>query len=418
MAGWLWLSPMYRIAMISMHGCPLAKLGEKDAGGMNVYVRELSLALGQAGHSVDVFTRCQDYSTTQIVELGPGARVVHIEAGDVQFIDKRDLFPIVPQFTERVLGFQLETGLPYDVVHSHYWLSGCSATVLQREWNLPMVHMFHTLGALKNSVARNHDEREPSLRIANERRIVAQADRLIAANPAERQDLQAFYDADPSRISIIPCGVDVALFRPLPRDQARALLNLPPDAKIVLFVGRLEPIKGVDILLDALSHLNCDGCQGLALIVGGNLDGAEAARLIAIRDRLGLTSSVRFVGAQEQRTLPYFYAAADVCVVPSFYESFGMVAIEAMACGLPVIASRAGGLQFTVRDGQNGVLVPPGDSMALAAALQQVLTDAGLRFRMGAEARRMAGDYSWKRVAEDMAGVYAALKEERSGHEL
>ena len=385
---------------------------------MNVYVRELSLALGQAGHLVDVFTRCQDYSTTQIVELGPGARVVHIEAGDVQYIDKRDLFPIVPQFTERVLGFRLEAGLFYDLVHSHYWLSGCSATVLQREWNLPMVHMFHTLGALKNHVARNHDEREPSLRITNERRIVARADRLIAANPAECQDLQTFYGADPARISIIPCGVDVDLFRPLPRDQARALLNLPADAKIILFVGRLEPIKGVDILLDALSHLNCDGCPGLALIVGGDLDGTEAARLMAIRDRLGLANSVRFVGAQEQRNLPYFYAAADVCVVPSFYESFGMVAIEAMACGLPVIASRAGGLQFTVQDGQSGLLVPPGDSVALAAALQQLLTDGDLRSRMGAQGRRMASNYRWKRVAEDMTGVYAALEEERRQHGL
>ena len=406
---------MYRIAMISMHGCPLAKLGEKDAGGMNVYVRELSLALGRAGHLVDVFTRCQDYSTTQIVELGPGARVVHIEAGDVQYIDKRDLFPIVPQFTERVLGFRLETGLSYDLVHSHYWLSGCCAAVLQREWNLPMVHMFHTLGALKNNVARNHDEREPALRITNERRIVAQADRLIAANPAERQDLQTFYRADPARISVIPCGVDLDLFRPLPRDQARVLLNLPVDTKIVLFVGRLEPIKGVDILLDALSHLDCDGCQGLALIVGGNLDGAEAARLMAIRDRLGLADSVRFVGAQEQRTLPYFYAAADVCVAPSFYESFGMVAIEAMACGLPVIASRAGGLQFTVQDGRNGLLVPPGDSVALAAALQQLLTDADLRARFSAEGQRSAGAYSWGRVAERMTEVYEALEKEKKG---
>ncbi len=405
---------MYRIAMISMHGCPLAKLGEKDAGGMNVYVRELSLALGKAGHSVDVFTRCQDYSTTQIVELGPGARVVHIEAGNVQYIDKRDLYPIVPQFTERVQGFRLEAGLTYDVVHSHYWLSGCGAMVLQREWNLPMVHMFHTLGALKNNVARNQDEREPSLRITNERRIVAQADRLIAANPAESRDLQAFYGADPARISVIPCGVDVNLFRPLPRGEARALLNLPPDAKIVLFVGRLEPIKGVDILLDALSHLTCDGCQGIALIVGGNLDGDEAARLLAIRDDLGLRDNVRFLGAQEQRTLPYFYAAADICVVPSFYESFGMVAIEAMACGLPVIASRAGGLQFTIEHETNGLLVPPGDSIALASALQRLLVDDALRSKMSGAGVRMASAYSWQRVAENIVGVYGAVEKERS----
>ena len=399
---------MYRVAMISMHGCPLARLGEKDAGGMNVYVRELSRALGAAGLQVDVFTRCQDYSTTQIVELGPGARVVHIEAGAVQYIDKRQLFPILPEFTERVDAFRRETGVHYDLIHSHYWLSGWSGMALRREWGVPLVHMFHTLGALKNTVARSASEREPALRTSTEREIVHTTDLLIAANRLEKQDLQRYYSAAARRIAIVPCGVDIELFHPLAQGEARMLLNLPAVGNILLFVGRLEPIKGVDVLLDALCHIARDGCNALALIAGGDLDSPEGQRLRSIAEELGLQERVRFLGPVEQRNLPYFYAAANVCVVPSFYESFGMVAIEAMACSRPVIASRAGGLQFTVHHGKTGLLVPPGDSLALAEALARLLADEKLQARMGRAALTEAQRYSWARVAETVAAVYAS----------
>ncbi len=407
------------VAMISMHGCPLARLGEKDAGGMNVYVRELGRALGAMGLQVDIFTRCQDYSTTQIVELGPGTRVVHIEAGAVRYIDKRDLFPILPEFTGRIKGFQQETGRRYDLIHSHYWLSGWAGMVLQADWQAPLVHMFHTLGALKNSVVRSGVEREPALRLSTERQIVAQADRLIAANRAERRDLGHYYDASPEKVAIVPCGVAVGTFKPLQQDPAREILNLPAQGNILLFVGRLEPIKGVDVLLDAVAHLTCEECEGQLLIVGGDTDGEEAQRLQGIVEGLGLNRSqefgqrVRFLGPQEQSVLPYFYAAADVCVMPSFYESFGMVAIEAMACGRPVVASRAGGLQFTVQHERTGLLVPAGDSLALAEALERLLKDPSLRQKMGAAGVRVAHRYSWARVAEEMAGVYRSLLEER-----
>jgi D-inositol-3-phosphate glycosyltransferase len=407
---------MTRIAMVSMHGCPLAKLGEKDAGGMNVYVRQLGIALGGLGHQVDIFTRCQDYSSTQIVDLGPGTRVVHIEAGAVQYIDKRDLFPILPEFTQRVEGFRQEAHLSYDVVHSHYWLSGWSGMVLQRDWGVPLVHMFHTLGAVKNAVARSESEREPARRIAVERQVVASADRVVVANRAEKKDLMRFYDAPEGKLAIVPCGVDLQLFRPLPQDQARALLNLPAQGRVILFVGRLEPIKGVDVLLDALAHLRCEDCDGQLLVVGGNLDGEEAARLRGLIQELNLSDRVRLLGAQDQSTLPYIYAAADLCVIPSFYESFGMVAIEAMACGRPVIASRAGGLQFTVRHERTGLLVPPGDSLALADALERLVKDAGLRQRMGAAGLRAAHRYSWTRVAQEIHAVYeSVLAQPRGG---
>jgi len=295
------------------------------------------------------------------------------------------------------------------VIHSHYWLSGWAGMALQSRWQAPLVHMFHTLGAVKNAVARSEGEREPPLRLATERQIVARVQRLIAANRAERHHLLHFYDAPADRVVIIPCGVNLRLFRPLPKDQARALLNLPQEGHILLFVGRLEPIKGVDVLLDALAHLTSESCQAMLLIVGGNTAEEETQRLQGIARCLGLEERTRFLGAQEQSILPYFYAAADLCVIPSFYESFGMVAIEAMACGRPVVASQVGGLQFTVRHGRTGLLVPPGDSLALAEAIEFLLKNPGLRQEMGTAALRVSRRYSWSRVAKEVAAIYAQL---------
>lgn len=403
-----------RVAMVSMHGCPLARLGEKDAGGMNVYVRELSKALGSLDVSVDVFTRCQDYSSTQVVELSPCARVVHIEAGAVQYIDKRDLYPIVPEFTRNVLGFASEDRLVYDVVHTHYWLSGLSGLTLSQEWRTPMVSMFHTLAALKNTVARSRREHEPDLRLNSERAIIAAADRIIAANRLEKSDLEHHYQAPAERIVVIPCGVDLRLFKRTDKSAARALLDLPADRQILLFVGRLEPIKGIDILLHALGEMAAEGRRPLTLIAGGNLEDEEGQRLVALAASLGLAKDVRFIGAVDQTMLPAFYSAADVCVAPSFYESFGMVAIEAMACGLPVVASRAGGLPFSIRDGETGLLVTPGDPSALKHAISTLLDDPDLRRRMGEAGEQRAHRYRWRHVANEVRAVYEELLVERS----
>jgi D-inositol-3-phosphate glycosyltransferase len=403
-----------RVAMVSMHGCPLARLGEKDAGGMNVYVRELSKALGGLGASVDVFTRCQDYSSTQVVELSPCARVVHIEAGAVQYIDKRDLYPIVPEFTRNVLGFVSESGLAYDVVHTHYWLSGLAGLTLIQAWNTPLVSMFHTLAALKNTVARSGEEREPDLRLQSEHAVIAAADRIIAANRLEKADLERHYRAPDERIVVIPCGVDLRLFQQTDKAGARALLGLPQDRHVLLFVGRLEPIKGVDILLQALANVVARGERPLTLVAGGNLEGDEGQRLVALASSLGLSDDVRFIGAVDQKMLPAFYSAADVCVQPSFYESFGMVAIEAMACGLPVVASRAGGLPFSIRDGETGLLVVPGDPSALAGAISALLANPDLRLRMGEAGHQRAHRYRWRHVANEVSAVYEELLAERS----
>jgi D-inositol-3-phosphate glycosyltransferase len=397
--------------MITVHGCPLARLGEKDAGGMNVYVRELSKGLGRLGVSVDVFTRCQTFGPTEITHIGENVRVIHLEAGEPRWIPKNELFAFLPQFLAHLDEFRRSENVHYDIVHAHYWLSGWVGARLRRMWGVPLVQMFHTLGMLKNSVARSSAEMEPALRIQGERDVVAAADHLIAANPVEYGHLVDLYDADPHKIRIVPCGVDVDLFRPIPQQEARARLGLD-DGRYVLFVGRLEPLKGVDVLIDAISILARGGSKARLLIAGGNLDGEEAQKLRARVSAQHLTENVRFLGPVDQTDLPYYYCAADLCAMPSFYESFGMVAIEAMACGTPVVASRAGGLQFTVRDGETGYLVAPGDPVPLADAIAALLGNRTLRNTMGQAAHQVAQDYSWDQVSRAILGIYM----ESNGH--
>jgi D-inositol-3-phosphate glycosyltransferase len=398
--------------MITVHGCPLARLGEKDAGGMNVYVRELSKGLGRLGVSVDVFTRCQTFGPTEITQIGPNVRVIHLEAGQPRWLPKNELFAFLPQFLRHLEDFRRSENVHYDVVHGHYWLSGWVGVRLRRMWNAPLVQMFHTLGMLKNTVARSSAEMEPTLRIQGERDVIAAADRLIAANPIEFGHLVDLYAADPHKVRIVPCGVDVELFRPVDRARARTHLGLD-DGQYVLFVGRLEPLKGVDVLIDAMSILARNGSKARLLIAGGNLDGDLAHLLRARVNEHRLNEMVRFLGAVDQMDLPNYYSAADICAMPSFYESFGMVAIEAMACGTPVVASRAGGLQFTVRDGDNGLLVPPGDSVALADAMHKLLSDPALCDRMGKAAISAAQDYSWDQVSRGILNIYL----EGNGHQ-
>lgn len=391
--------------MLSVHGCPMARLGEKDAGGMNVYVRELSRALGRLDIHVDIFTRCQEFGSTHIHTIGPNVRLIHLEAGEPRWIAKSQLFPFLPQFTEHVEGFRRSENIRYDIIHAHYWLSGWVGLRLRRLWDVPFIQMFHTLGALKNAVARSSGEMEPQRRLLGEREVVAGADFLVAANPLEFGHLVDLYGADPRKVRVVPCGVDIDLFHPIDQETARDYLALR-DGQYIIFVGRLEPLKGVDVLLKALSALLEKGRNVRLLVAGGNLDGEEAQRLKALADECCPEGRVRFLGPIEQKELPYYYAAADVCAVPSFYESFGMVAIEAMACGVPVVASRAGGLQFTVRDGEVGLLAPPGDVQGLAAGLEAILGDPALRQRLGQAGVQLAHTYSWDSVARSITSLY------------
>jgi len=403
--------------MISAHTCPLATLGGKETGGMNVYVRDLSRELGRRGIAVDVFTRQQNPDLLQISHrLGTNCRVIHLPAGPVKPYDKNLLFHHLPEFVEGIAGLAEKEGATYQLLHSHYWLSGSVALALRERWGTPVIQMFHTLGHMKNSVAQRAADMETDLRIQVETDVMAQADLLVAATPLERAQMIWLYGANPARIRVVPCGVDIKLFKPIPPAEARARLGLPSDHQMVLFVGRVEPLKGIDTLLRAMALLVRDlpdwQRRLCVSIIGGDAAANSAAvneemkRLKRLRAELGISDLVVFLGAQDQDALNVYYSAAEVLVMPSHYESFGMVALEAMACGTPVIASKVGGLAFTVQDGVTGFHVPDRDPEALAARISLTLRDPDLRHRLGQQAAQWAQRYNWPAVASQIVALY------------
>ncbi len=409
--------------MLSVHTCPLAILGGKRTGGMNVYVRELSRELGRRGWAVDVFTHAENPRRPIEVGMAGNVRVMHVVAGPEKHISKNDLLRHLPEFTENMRAFARERGFRYDLIHSHYWLSGLVALELQRWWSVPIVQMFHTLGQMKNRVALSAEGRELQARLDAERSVIRQADRLVAATPIERRQMMELYGADPGNISVIPCGADLGLFRPIPQAEARHELGLPDDHHLILFVGRIDPLKGIDTLLKAIANVLEEAPhwrgQVCVVIVGGQVEDKpqdmswEMQELHALRERLGIQETVTFLGAQDQEVLPNFYSAADVVVMPSHYESFGMVALEAMASGTPVIASNVGGLSYIVRHGETGFLVPPRSPEALAGNIRLLLDDAARRERMGKRGVQVSRHYSWGVIADQIEALYAELLPER-----
>lgn len=405
-----------RIAMLSYHTCPLATLGGKDTGGMNVYVRELTRQLGRLGAHVDVFTRSQDEHVPHVLhELGYGNRVVHVPAGPEVPLPKQDLIGFIPDFVRGVQAFAQAKGLRYDLIHSHYWMSGVAALELKRAWNLPVVHMFHTLGLMKQRVARQPDEADGKNRLQGEREVIQQVERIVAATPAELAQLQWLYQADTRKIVIIPPGVDTSHFYPIPGDEAKEAIGIPLCERMLLFVGRIEPLKGIDILIQAIALLRQRGIYVCLAVIGGDPDSSpqaqssEMARLKALREQAGLTDLVAFLGKRGQDTLPYYYSAAEAVVVPSHYESFGMVALEAMACGTPVVASRVGGLAFLVQDGVTGFTVPVDEPLALADRLALLINDRALRQKLGEQAHAVAQQYAWENIAARVLALYGQV---------
>lgn len=402
--------------MLSYHTCPLATLGGKDTGGMNVYVRELTRQLGKMGVQVDVYTRSQDEHVPHVLhDLGYGNRVVHIPAGPELPLPKRELAGYLPDFTRAVIAFAEAKQLHYDLIHSHYWMSGIVGQQLKAAWGVPMIQMFHTLGLMKQRVARVPGEAEGEYRIQGERRTLAAADRIVAATQAELAQLQWLYQADVRKIVIIPPGVDLSRFYPIPPDEAKEFIGVPPCDQMLLFVGRIEPLKGIDMLIQALALLRQRGMFVCLSVIGGEGENgqedvsAEMARLIAMRQQAGVDDLVTFLGKRGQDTLPYYYSAALAVVVPSFYESFGMVALEAMACGVPVVASQVGGLAFLVQDGVTGFTVPVDDPQALAGRLAELIENPSLRQEMSAQAAAAAQNFGWGRIAEQMLELYETL---------
>jgi len=408
-----------RVAMLSVHTCPLAMLGGKKTGGMNVYVRDLSARLGEMGYHVDVFTRSQDDCVPMVNhDLGQRARVIHIPAGPQAPIPVSEVGRYLDEFTAGVAAFAANEGLRYDIIHSHYWLSGMVAEKLKAFWgDVPIVHMFHTLGHMKNRVALDPGERAPQERLDGESHVISVADRIIAATPAEQAQLNWLYGADMNKVCIIPPGVDLNRFHPIEKSEAQRRVGIPCGDKNIMFAGRIEPLKGVDTLIKAMALIKQrypDVMENTCVaIIGGDpwadTPDAEMARLQALRQDLGIHDIVLFLGAKDQEVLPNYYAAAEMVVMPSHYESFGMVALEAMAMGRPVIASEVGGLAYLIQDGINGYHVPSRDAEALAERIYELLTNVECREEMGREARRYAERFDWSVIAARLSNVYAEL---------
>jgi D-inositol-3-phosphate glycosyltransferase len=396
----------FAVAMLSVHTSPLDLPGKtKDAGGMNVYMRELAQALAQRDLKIDIYTRYTNKQLPQIVQMSPQVRVIHIQAGPLATIHKHDLYQYLPEFVSHLEQFRQQEALHYDVVHSHYWLSGLAALTLARLWNTPHVIMFHTLAYLKQLA--NPERPEPALRLAWEQKLAQQADGIIAATTDERRQIISYYGAAPEKVRVIPCGVDLQLFAPRNKHLARKCLNLSTEQPIVLFAGRLDPFKGPDLLLRAASKMKM---PAQILLVGGNIAGEDQdlLKLRALARELRIAENVHFPGSQPQQELPWFYSASDVTVVPSYHETFGLTAVEALACGTPVVATRAGGLTTVVQHGQTGFLVPHTPE-AFAEHIDAILLNPTLRSSMSMKSRDSVQLYSWHEVANNVHQLYEQL---------
>jgi D-inositol-3-phosphate glycosyltransferase len=401
---------MCNIAVISVHTSPLAQPGTRDSGGMNVYIRELSRQMGLRGHTMDIFTRRVDPAAPEVTRIDERTRVVQVDAGRPDAA-KPELRRYQRQFRDGVLEFQRREGLEYDLVHSHYWLSAQVGRALKEEWETPHVVMFHTLGEAKN---RHHiQEREPRYRIEGERAAARGADRVICAGAGEKEMLAGLYGVSPWRIAVVPGGVDTEKFRPMSRARARRKLGLDPDVPVVLYVGRIEPLKGIDVLLRAAASI--DGPFRLLVVGGDAKDGERKGELRSLARSLGISRKVTFQDAVPHGDLPHYYNAADVCAVPSYYESFGLVAVEAMACGVPVVASRVGGLKETVQDGRTGYLAPWRCPEPFAERLDLLVRNEPLRRSLGREARASVERYRWQNVAARVEDVYHQLVSQYRG---
>lgn len=401
----------YSVAMLSVHTSPLDTPGRtRDAGGMNVYIQELARELGQSQDTIDIFTRRTNEFSPNIVQLTPHARVIHIQAGPSIPIHKYDLYQYLPAFAQGIDEFRSSENTQYDILHSHYWLSGVAALQLVRRWDVPHITMFHTLGRLKQLA--NPNEIEPSIRLEMERRLIQQADRIIAPTDEERMQIIRHCGATPGHVQVIPCGVDLKRFKPQDRQQARVKLGLKRHQPVLLFVGRLDPFKGPDLLLRAAAMMEK---ETQVVIVGGKTTGDnEVQQLRELAAQLKISKQVLFTGARPQHELPLIYSAADITVIPSYHESFGLASVESLACGTPVVATRAGGLTTVVHQGETGYLVPhcPG---FFAERLDTLLKNPDLLEHMRLAARPSVLQFSWKNVASQVRDVYEdAISEEAS----
>ncbi len=402
-----------RVATISVHTSPLEQPGTGDAGGLNVYVVEVSRLLAASGVEVDIFTRAVSRDQPPVVELAPGVLVRHIEAGPFEDLDKSDLPGQLCQFTFEVLRTEAAHAPGrYDLVHGHYWLSGQVGAVAKERWGVPLVQSMHTLGKVKNAALAAVDAAEPDVRIRGEAEVIATADRIVANTDAQARELIKLYDAAPDRVAAVSPGVDLSVFRPGSQRLARRLLGIAPNAVLLMFAGRVQPLKAPDVLLRAAAELVRDHprlAERLVVAFVGGPSGTgrnDPDGLVQLAAALGISRNIRLEPPCPQPDLADWYRAATLVVVPSYSESFGLVAVEAQACGTPVVAAAAGGLRTAVRDGVSGVLVDGHDPARYAREIADLLARPGRLARLARGARKHASGFGWSATVDQLLAVY------------
>jgi D-inositol-3-phosphate glycosyltransferase len=408
-----------RIATVSVHTSPLEQPGTGDAGGLNVYVVEVARRLAARGVEVDIFTRAVSRDLPPVAELAPGVLVRHLAAGPFEDLDKADLPGQLCHFTFEMLRAEAAYAPGrYDLVHGHYWLSGQVGAVAKERWGVPFVQSMHTLGRVKNAALAACDAAEPAIRLRGEAEVIASADRLVANTDEEARQLIGLYDADPGRVSVINPGVDLTVFRPGSQQQARQRLGLPRDGVVLVFAGRVQPLKAPDIVLHAAAQMIRED-PGLAsrltvAFVGGpsGTGRADPDALTGLAAALGIPDVVRLEPPCPQPELAQWYRAATVVMVPSYSESFGLVAVEAQACGTPVVAASVGGLRTAVRDGFSGVLVDSRDPASYARAVRDLLVEPAALARLARGAREHASRFGWSETVEALLAMYGAVMSE------
>jgi D-inositol-3-phosphate glycosyltransferase len=407
------------LAIVSLHASPVAALGAGENGGMNVYVRAVCEELSRRGIATEVFTRRSSEQGPDRIRLAERSWVTRLAVGPAEDIDKARLFDLLPDFSEAILGEQRRRRTAYSLVHSHYWLSGWVGSRLRDEWNLPWFHTFHTLARVKNERAAEGAIVEPEHRIAVEQAIVRNCDRLIASSAEEADDLVRLYGASWNRLSVVAPGVDLEIFSRRPTGAIRKRLAIG-DARVVLFAGRLERLKGAETVIRAMAQLPADRTQPeppVLLVIGDDshngasesrLSGGERSRLEGLAGSLGIGSQVKFLGSVDQAALAGYLSLASVCVVPSYSESFGLVALEAAACGTPVVAARVGGLPTIVKDGLTGFTLISHDAAQYAERIGRLLADEELRACFSRRSRLVATQFTWKETVDRLVSEYAA----------
>lgn len=404
--------PSCRVAVLSLHTSPLEQAGSGDSGGMNVYIRKLAAEMAARNVRSDIFTRRTSPSEPEVMEVMPGVRVIAVTAGPARAVHKDRLPRLVGRFTHAVAERAAVDG-PYDLIHAHYWLSGVVGARLKERWGVPLVVSFHTLARVKDA-SRSEEHAEPIFRKRGEDRVVRAADRIVAATEIERRELLELYAADPARVVVVPPGVDLDVFHPGgpgERERSRRRFGFGSSPTVV-FVGRLQPLKGAHVALGALARLKRMVPDARLVIAGGDSPRGrrgERMRLALAARRLRVVRRVEFLEPLPHDELGDLYRAADVVVIPSASESFGLVALEAGACGTPVVATAVGGLRRLVHDGETGYLVTRRASVPFALALSRVLADPATRDRLGANAVRLARSFPWSRTAEGLLRAYASV---------